>query len=267
MATIRENNGDASAGTGTTYTISLGDVFQGTLNPTEDEDWVKVELTAGTIYLFTLKTDEAVTEDNPLELELFDSGGNYLVRSSYNREVATVNASIVFKATETGSHYINARSVMDDYSGSYEISFTENTIPVGTYDEIADYMTDDYWDHWRQPAFAFDVGPGDTLSVNINVLTRDGQQIARWALEFWTNVTDIHFRFVTGEADLTFTNEPGNAGGGARTEDITPEGVALAAYVNVPPDWVEKHGNTLDSWSFCFNFLIRVCNISRPKLQ
>ena len=54
MATIIENNGDASADTGTNYTIVLGDVFQGTLDPAADKDWVKVELTVGTIYDFTL---------------------------------------------------------------------------------------------------------------------------------------------------------------------------------------------------------------------
>ena len=248
MAIIRETNGDAAAGADTRYTLSLDDVFQGTLDPAGDNDWVKVELSAGTIYLFTIKTDEAVTGDNPLGLELFDSGGNYLVRSEYKAEAPTVNASIVFKATETGSYYINARSVADDYSGSYEISFTENTIPVGTYDEMADYMTDDYWEFWGSPAFAFDVGPGDTLSVNINVLTKDGQALARWALEAWTNVTGIHFQIVTDEADLTFTNEPGRTTGGA--DVVTPEGVALAANVNVQPGWVEEGGNTLDSYSF-----------------
>ena len=248
MAIIRETNGDAAAGADTRYTLSLDDVFQGTLDPAGDNDWVKVELSAGTIYLFTIKTDEAVTGDNPLGLELFDSGGSYLVRSEYKAEAPTVNASIVFKATETGSYYINARSVADDYSGSYEISFTENTIPVGTYDEMADYMTDDFWEFWGSPAFAFDVGPGDTLSVNINVLTKDGQALARWALEAWTNVTGIHFQIVTDEADLTFTNEPGHTTGGA--DVVTPEGVALAAGVNVQPGWVEKGGNTPDSYSF-----------------
>ena len=54
MATISENSGDASADTRTTYTISLGDVFKGTLDSADDKDWIKVSLTAGTIYDFTL---------------------------------------------------------------------------------------------------------------------------------------------------------------------------------------------------------------------
>ena len=33
MAIIKENNGDASADSGTPYTLSLGDVFQVTLSP------------------------------------------------------------------------------------------------------------------------------------------------------------------------------------------------------------------------------------------
>ena len=50
MATIIENNGDASADNETLYTITLGDVFQGTLDPAGDKDLIRVELTAGTVF-------------------------------------------------------------------------------------------------------------------------------------------------------------------------------------------------------------------------
>ena len=45
----------------------------------------------------------------------------------------------------------------------YEISLSENTIPVGTYDEIAAYLTEGYWDGYR---YAFDVGPGGVLTAD-----------------------------------------------------------------------------------------------------
>ena len=38
MAIIKEDNGDASASTETQYTVSLGDVFQGTLDTAGDTD-------------------------------------------------------------------------------------------------------------------------------------------------------------------------------------------------------------------------------------
>ena len=36
---------------------------------------------------------------------------------------------------------------------------------------------------------SFDVGPGGTLDVDLSALTAEGQQLARWALEAWTNAT------------------------------------------------------------------------------
>ena len=208
MAIVRENNGDAAAGVNTQYTLSLDDVFQGTLSPAGDKDWVRVELSAGTVYLITLKSGELITEDNPFQLELFDADGTRLVRN-YEPTPTAVNSSIVFEATVSGSYYINASAEIDGYSGSYEIALAENTIPEATYDEIADYLTDGFWEEmWGSQRRAFDVGPGGVLTADITALPEEGQQLARWALEAWSNVTGIQFRLVTGEADLTFTSDP-----------------------------------------------------------
>ena len=35
----------------------------------------------------------------------------------------------------------------------------------------------------------FDLAPSGALTANITDLTEKGQQLARWALEAWTNVT------------------------------------------------------------------------------
>ena len=240
MAIVRETNGDAAAGADTRYTLSLDDVFRGTLSPAGDEDWVKVELSAGTVYLITLNSDEAITGENPFLLELFDAGGNRIVRN-YESKPTAVYSSIVFEPKVTGSYYINAGSVDDGYSGSYEIVLAENTIPEGTYDEIADYLAG------SDTSYAFDVGPGDTLTVNVNALTDDGQQLAAWALETWANVTGIHFRLVTGEADLTFISEPTPYSYG-RADAVSPQGFALSATVNISSWDIEKLGNTMVSW-------------------
>ena len=50
MAIIREDNGDAGANSGMQYALSVGDSFQGSLNPVNGNDWLRVELTAETIY-------------------------------------------------------------------------------------------------------------------------------------------------------------------------------------------------------------------------
>ena len=140
MATINENNNDASAGTGTEYSISLDDVFQGTFDTTADVDWVRVELTAETIY------DISRTTGEDIRLSLFDSEGNRII-SGHSRPAGE---KIIFSPDESGTYYIGIHNNNNEASGEYEISLIENTIPIGTYDELADYLTDGWWEDQRQ---------------------------------------------------------------------------------------------------------------------
>ena len=200
MAIIRENDGDAGADSGTRYTLSLGDVFQGTLDPANDKDWVRVELTAGTIYDITLTGVESA------QLQLLDSEGNHVVSGGS----LPSGSKLIFSPAASGTYYINAGSSNNDYSGDYEITLVENTIPTGTYDEFADYLTDGFWEWLEGPGFAFDVAPGGVLTADITALTEAGKQLARWALEAWTNVTGIKFEFVDDDnANITFYNNEG----------------------------------------------------------
>ena len=195
MATIVENNGDASSDTGTQYTVSLGDVFQGTLDPAGDQDWIQIELTSGTIYNITL------TGDFRTSFVIYNSDRKFVYQA------ATKGLeNLIIDPAVSGTYYISVKNSIKDYSGSYEISIEENTIPVGNYDEIADYLTDGYWE-WSKGRGrqAFDVDPGGVLTVNITALTEAGQQYARWALEAWSYVSGINFEFVDhNEVDISF---------------------------------------------------------------
>ncbi len=239
MATISENNGDASANTGTAYTISLGDIFEGTLDPAEDKDWIKVELTAGTIYDFTLSGVDSA------EFALFDSSGHHIVRGG----ITPTGGKLIFSPDVTATYYIQAGSFDDAFSGDYELSLVENTIPVGSYDEIADYLTDGYWEWLDGSRAAFLVGPGGTLTANISVLTEEGRQLARWAFEAWTSVTGISFEFVEdNHADIIFKSEPDNTATGGPT--AIRNGLIISSGVNIPPDYLDLYGTTIDSYSF-----------------
>ena len=239
MAIIRENDGDAGADSGTRYTLSLGDVFQGTLDPANDKDWVRVELTAGTIYDITLTGVESA------QLQLLDSEGNHVVSGGS----LPSGSKLIFSPTASGTYYINAGSNDNDYSGDYEITLVENTIPTGTYDEIADYLTDGFWVWGGGPGFAFDVAPGGVLTADITALTEAGKQLARWALEAWTNVTGIKFEFVDDDnANITFYNDEGRGFGGPTS--TVSDGVIVSSHVNVPEDYHIEFGTTLGSWSF-----------------
>ena len=237
MAIIRENDGDAGADSGTRYTLSLGDVFQGALDPANDKDWVRVELTAGTIYDITLTGVESA------QLQLLDSEGNHVVSGGS----LPSGAKLIFSPAASGTYYINAGSSINDYSGDYEITIVENTIPTGTYDEFADYLTDGFEEWAGGSRRAFDVEPGGVLTADITALTEEGQQLARWALEAWTNVTGIVFKFVADDnAHITFDDNED----GANAYAIPSDGVIVSSHVNVSTDILVAFGTTIDSFTF-----------------
>ena len=56
---------------------------------------------------------------------------------------------------------------------------------VFSYDQIADQLTDGFWNHFGGGPRAFDVATGDTLYVDITGLTADGQLMAYKHNSFW----------------------------------------------------------------------------------
>ena len=245
MAIIKENNGDAGAGAQTQYTIALGDVFQGKLETADDTDWIKVELSAETIYDFTLRF--TVGGVDSAELTLYDASGNFVVSGVVIPYGS--GASLILSPDTTGTYYIQAGSSDDAFTGDYELSLVENTIPVGTYDEVAEYLINDFYDWAGGSGGAFDVGPGGTLTANIVSLTKQDQQLARWALEAWSNVIGVQFRFVDNDdADITFSNRPDStATGGILTRDGN---LIISSYVNSPINFLTEYGTTIGSRNF-----------------
>ena len=123
---------------------------------------------------------------------------------------------------------------------------------VGTYDEIAHQLTDGYWEWTGGGRHAFDAAPGGTLTADITALTPQEQQLARWALEAWTNVTGIEFRFVNGGAQITFDHDVGDttAPGTGGAIAIGPDGEIRRSGVHISTDLVEDYGSAIDSYSF-----------------
>ena len=239
MAIITETNGDASDDSDTQYALALGDKFQGANDDFDDEDRVRVELSADTIYDFSLRA-----ETESIRFKLVDSDGGLHLHSEFNPN----GSKLIYQPPVSGTFYIHVFSFDSDYPIDYEIEFTENTIPIGTYDDLADYMTDGFWEWGGDSRSAFNVGPGGVLTTDITTLTEAGQKLARWALEAWSNVTGIEFRFVDDEnADLTFDNHEAELASGGFSES---NGVIDSGGVNVPASWVIEHGDSLTSYTF-----------------
>ena len=252
MAVVKEDKGDARADAQTRYTLSLGDSFQGAIGPGESDDWVRVELTRGTIY------DISITAAEVARFRVIDPRGNDLYTP---HEEFSPGRKFIFSPALSGAQYINVskQEHYDDYPGEYEIFFAENTIPTGTYDDVAGYLLDgsDSGEWARDARYAFDVEPGGVLTAKINDLTEQGQQLARWALEAWSNVIGIRFELVEdGFAHITFDDEAGTA---FVVTDTTDDGVIVSAGVVVPKvwitpeDWLPEHGARMDDhffWTF-----------------
>ena len=233
MAIITETQGDASADTGTGYALSLDDVFRGTLDTAQDRDWIRVELSAGTIY------DISQTGLESVRLQFHDSEGRFMFSS---------DAHLIFEPPASGAYYIQVATLDGTSSGDYEISVIENTIPEGSYDEIADYLVEGYWEfEGRGGRYAFDVAPGGVLTVDISGMTEAGQTLARWALEAWAGVTGIQFEYVDADARILITdNQPGVFGG-----PVTATGSVIdSSRVNVDAGVIDDHETAIDSYPF-----------------
>ena len=240
MATITETNGDAGDDFDTQYALSLGDIFQGSHEDFNDEDWIRVELSADTIYNFTLRAEEQVNR-----FKLVDSDGGLHLHSDYS----STGSTLIFQPPVSGTYYIDIFVAFGNgFPIEYEIELTENTIPIGTYDDLANYLTDGFAEWSGGSRAAFDIEPGGALTVNITASVEAGQQLARWALEAWTNVSGIKFEFVDDDdADITFVNEEADIG---TSSSSISDGVIISSTINIPPDWLTEIGDTIYSFTF-----------------
>lgn len=238
---------DATANTSTSDLMAAGDSFTGTLATAGDTDSVAITLTAGQAYSFSLDgSGVSPILDTYLRLESItestiafdgDSGPGF-------------NSSLTFTATTSGTYYIEADNFNSAYQGGYAMTVSAAAdLPVFTHDEIADQLTEGFWDwYWGSTgSFAFNVSPGGSLSVDIDGLTTAGQTLAISALEAWTNVTGINFTFVSSGADISFDDESAGAFAGP---DWISGNTIISSSVNISTAWLDTYGTTLDSYSF-----------------
>ncbi len=114
---------------------------------------------------------------------------------------------------------------------------------------IVDYLIDGYWQQQGGERRKFNVQPGGTLTANITALTQEGQQLATWALEAWSDVTGINFQLVTdADAHITFIDDEPDSF--SYPVSISDDGYIVSALVNVSTDWLYQYGTGIDSYSF-----------------
>jgi serralysin len=119
-------------------------------------------------------------------------------------------------------------------------------MPFFTNDQIAAQLTDGYWQTQGLTRHNFALASGSSISVNISALTASGQQLARWALDAWTDASGISFQYVTTAASITFDDNQAGAYSSYRSSGTT----TLSASVNVSTDWLAAYGTSQNSYSF-----------------
>ena len=144
MATVTEMMmQDAAASIETSYTMAVGDTFNGNLDGSSDADWVAVELEAGTTYSISLTgVDDADGEggaDDTVLMLLDAKGGMIAMNDDINSvgsedNPANLNSRLTFMAEADGTYYIAASSYNripgSDNSGDYAVSVMALDLPA-----------------------------------------------------------------------------------------------------------------------------------------
>jgi serralysin len=131
-----------------------------------------------------------------------------------------------------------------DYIGDLEI---------GTFVEMAAYITDWAWANTGESRHVFDTSASNVITVDIGSLTAVGQQLARLAFEAWEMVADIDFVEMAFNAKLDFDDNNfdffGNPEGAYASYNAT-NGITSSAFINISANWLNAYGTTIDSYSF-----------------
>jgi serralysin len=227
---------DAPENTSTPYELVAGDTFTGTTSGIFDQDWVRVTVAPNSTVGLKVSTETYIPDFN-----IYDENGNYIRAGSWvdeNSKAATfLNdkdvAVNIYVESHVWSNYINDRP----YPSDYTVTVTTET------GAIADYLTSGFW---GGQSYAFNVAPGGTLTADITGLTAAGQYLARNALEAWTAVSGINFRFVSNGAQITFDDNESDA----FTEFSNAGSTITSADVNISTGWLKAYGTSLNSYSF-----------------
>lgn len=107
--TVEEGTSDAAGNATTTDTLISGDTFSGSLDTTADQDWISIQLTAGTTYTFDLQgksSDGGTLADGFLVLR--DADGNFV--SQDDDSGTGTDARLTFTPSSTANYFITVRT-------------------------------------------------------------------------------------------------------------------------------------------------------------
>jgi len=188
---------DFSANTASAGVLAPATSVKGSLETPGDVDWLKVALSAGADYVFTLDARNTTdTRQATGQLRLVDGAGKEVVAATNNS--AAHSAELVFHAAKTGDYYLAVSDPTFKHTGGYTVSMQGNSqdtlsADVHTSGTLSpgelivsriDFSTDTDWvrvDLKAQHSYYFELtgtgGRGGTLPSNmmyLNLLNERG---------------------------------------------------------------------------------------------
>ena len=198
MATIEETiMQDAPASADTTYTMAVGDAFEGIIEDSSDVDWIRVELVAGRRYDIRL---ESVGPDGVVDplLRIMDTDGTEIARNDdVDTHAQNLNSMLDFSPDSTGVYYISAGSFQSPYlgfSGRYRVTVhdeeddnpdTPYAVSVGgRFEGTLDDKFDEDWvrvelvEGTTYHITLSGIGPDADTDTILRIYNSDGEQVA-----------------------------------------------------------------------------------------
>ena len=235
MTTINEYEHDAAATTGTRYSIEPSDIIQGELISNQDKDWFRITLHKGITY--EIRLSDLTQGQISLKNE------NAVTVQGSNAEIN--GARLVINPAESATYYIEIHSNNQE-SGSYQIRI-EQERPVGTYQDIADYLVEGY-PAWEGHGTAeFDISEDTVITVNLEALTSEATTLAKQAFTAWEAITPLEFQYIDTEADITIRSTIEQGAAVFWTTTGPSQEYIHQASINIPPYWLDRYGYTTDS--------------------
>ena len=123
---------DYSADIHTGGSVAVGGSATGEIETAGDFDWFAVELVAGRTYVIDVEGDDtgAGTLGNTVLRGLYDAHGDLIADTRDKDGGIGKNAQLTFTATETETHYIEARGKRSQ-TGTYTVEVTDETPDLG----------------------------------------------------------------------------------------------------------------------------------------
>ncbi|WP_159456776.1 M10 family metallopeptidase [Roseivivax jejudonensis] len=232
--------GDAASGRGTSASLDVGEIFQGEIDRNDASDWMAVDLEAGESYVFLAWGTGGSSDGLDDTMLTLRNGGGSEIASNDDMGGGNLFSAIEYTAQSSGTYYVDVSGASGE-RGEYKVIASPAEASIET---AAIYLSEIEWGAPTPIRFE-----NTNISVDLSGLTSQAQQLARWALDAWEEVSPLRFTETTRSADIVFDDNSSGAFAGPSYYYLD-SGINEKSNVNVSTSWTDQYGTSRDSYSF-----------------